>query len=91
MTAKEDHNRMAEPLTRGRPTLVQTAERAATPPPIPLPGKIPLFQCTRCGGSFPPKVCRTLQNGIRMMRCTKCAYAHAISPELLARLVPAQR
>ncbi len=81
-------NHMSSPLKRklGRPAVLEQAERDATPEPIPLPGKVPLFQCTRCGSSFEPRVYKTLTSGIRMMRCTKCGYAHAISPQLLAKL-----
>jgi DNA-directed RNA polymerase subunit RPC12/RpoP len=77
---------MAEPHKRGRPSLVEQAQREATPPPTPLPGKVPLFQCSRCGGTFKPKVARTLPDGVSMMRCDKCSYAHKIPKELLARL-----
>lgn len=79
-------NRMSEPRKRGRPTLLVQAQRDSTASPIPLPGAIPLFQCTRCGGTFEPRVCRTSADGVRMMRCDKCGYTHAIPPELLAKL-----
>ncbi len=80
-------NHMADPRKRGRPSLVEQAQREAIPPPIPLPGKVPLFQCTRCGGSFKPLVARTLPDGVSLMRCSKCSYAHKIPKELLIKLV----
>lgn len=82
-------NRMSdEPRKRGRPTLMEQAQREAIPAPIPLPGKVPLFQCTRCGASFEPRIYRTSSDGTRVMRCTGCGYHHQIPAALLARLKP---
>ena len=80
-------NRMSLPAKRGRPTLLEQAQREAIPPPTPLPGSVPLFQCTRCGGSFKPLVARTLADGVSLMRCTKCGYSHRVPKDLLAKLV----
>jgi len=77
---------------RGRPTLAETAERKATPPPAVIDdAPIPRIMCSRCGHKYIPKVYRTLEakNGeepMRIMLCNGCGYAHSISPELYKKL-----
>lgn len=85
-----EHNektRVMSSLKRGRPTLVEQAQREAIGLPVPLKGDVPLLQCTRCGGTFMPRVHRTMADGMRVMRCDKCGYTHQIPLDLLKRLI----